>query len=60
MNIWGAGVLGVIGLTTAIKIQERGGYHVTVVAEVFPSDPKSTRYTSHWAVGSFNQMHDIA
>ncbi|EPQ53595.1 D-aspartate oxidase [Gloeophyllum trabeum ATCC 11539] len=40
---------GVIGLTTALKIQEKGGYHVTIIAETFPSDPKSIRYTSHWA-----------
>lgn len=40
---------GVIGLTTAIKIQERGGYHVHVISEVLPSDPKSIKYTSHWA-----------
>ncbi|KNZ81608.1 D-amino-acid oxidase [Termitomyces sp. J132] len=40
---------GVIGLTTAIVIQEKDGYKVTIVAELLPSDPKSTRYTSHWA-----------
>jgi hypothetical protein len=43
-------VLGVVGLSTAIKIQEHGGYKVTIVAETLPSDPKSIRYTSHWAV----------
>ncbi|KAF9239271.1 hypothetical protein BU15DRAFT_62037 [Melanogaster broomeanus] len=40
---------GVIGLSTAIKIQERGGYRVTLVAETFPTDPRTIRYTSHWA-----------
>ncbi|TFK49356.1 D-aspartate oxidase [Heliocybe sulcata] len=40
---------GVIGLTTALKIQEKGGYQVTIVAETLPSDPKTIRYTSHWA-----------
>ncbi|GLB39080.1 putative FAD dependent oxidoreductase [Lyophyllum shimeji] len=40
---------GVIGLTTAIKIQESGGYHVTIVADTLPSDPKTIKYTSHWA-----------
>ncbi|KAJ6590474.1 D-amino-acid oxidase [Mycena vulgaris] len=40
---------GVVGLTTALLIQERGGYHVTIVAEILPSDPKNIKYTSHWA-----------
>ncbi|KZT28066.1 D-amino-acid oxidase [Neolentinus lepideus HHB14362 ss-1] len=40
---------GVIGLTTAVKIQEQRGYQVTIIAETLPSDPKSIRYTSHWA-----------
>ncbi|KIJ59544.1 hypothetical protein HYDPIDRAFT_177793 [Hydnomerulius pinastri MD-312] len=40
---------GVVGLTTAIKIQEKGSYRVTVVAETFPTDPRTIRYTSHWA-----------
>ncbi|TFK41511.1 D-aspartate oxidase [Crucibulum laeve] len=40
---------GVIGLTTALQIQEKGGYHVTIIAEVLPSDPKTIKYTSHWA-----------
>ncbi|KAK2465596.1 hypothetical protein APHAL10511_002488 [Amanita phalloides] len=40
---------GVIGLTTAIVIQEKGGYNVTMVAERLPTDPKSIDYTSHWA-----------
>ncbi|CAA7257300.1 unnamed protein product [Cyclocybe aegerita] len=40
---------GVVGLTTALKLQQQGDYKVTVVAEVIPSDPKSIRYTSRWA-----------
>lgn len=40
---------GVIGLTTAIKIQERGGYRVTVIAEALPGDLKTSKYTSPWA-----------
>ncbi|KAG5634939.1 hypothetical protein H0H81_000259 [Sphagnurus paluster] len=40
---------GVVGLTTALKVQERGGYSVVIVAEVLPTDEKTTRYTSHWA-----------
>ncbi|KIL62273.1 hypothetical protein M378DRAFT_800119 [Amanita muscaria Koide BX008] len=44
---------GVIGLSTAIKIQERGGYKVTVVAELFPTDPKDVRYTSNFAGAQF-------
>ena len=39
-----------MGLSTAIKVQEHGGYRVTVVAEIVPGDPKSIRYTSSWAV----------
>jgi len=40
---------GVVGLTTALRIQEKGGYSCTIVAELFPTDPKSIKYTSHWA-----------
>ncbi|RDB30564.1 D-amino-acid oxidase [Hypsizygus marmoreus] len=40
---------GVIGLTAAVKIQEHGGYQVTVLAEVLPTDDKSIRYSSQWA-----------
>lgn len=43
-------MLGVIGLTTAVKIQEEGHYDVTIISEIFPSDPKDVRYTSLWAV----------
>jgi D-aspartate oxidase len=42
---------GVIGLTTALTIQEKGKYAVTIVSEVLPTDPKTIKYTSHWAVG---------
>ncbi|KAJ3546374.1 hypothetical protein NM688_g5521 [Phlebia brevispora] len=47
---------GVVGLTTALKVQEHGGYHVTIVAETFPSDPKTIRYTSLWA-GAHHVSH---
>jgi hypothetical protein len=42
----------VIGLTTALKIQGQGGYQVTIIAEVLPSDAKTIKYTSHWAVSA--------
>jgi len=42
--------IGVVGLTTALKLQQQGTYQVTIVSEVTPSDPKSIRYTSRWAV----------
>ena len=41
--------LGVVGLSTAIRIQETGRYKVTVVAEVLPTDAKTIKYTSQWA-----------
>ncbi|KAJ3732582.1 FAD dependent oxidoreductase [Lentinula guzmanii] len=43
--------IGVIGLTTAIKIQEAKGseYNVTIIAETFPTDPRTIKYTSFWA-----------
>ncbi|KAF8970431.1 D-amino-acid oxidase [Flammula alnicola] len=37
---------GVIGLTTALKIQQKGGYKVTILAEQFPIDPKTVKYAS--------------
>ncbi|KAF8880070.1 D-amino-acid oxidase [Infundibulicybe gibba] len=40
---------GVVGLTTALMIQEKGGFHVTIIAEVHPGDAKTIKYTSHWA-----------
>jgi hypothetical protein len=46
--------VGVIGLTTALKIIETGQYTVSILAETLPSDPKSIRYTSHWAVRPFS------
>lgn len=45
-----ARITGVVGLTTAVKIQEQGVYSVTIIAETLPSDPKTIRYTSSWAV----------
>ena len=44
------GAVGVVGLTTALKLQEKGGYSVTIIAEIFPNDPLSIKYTSNWAV----------
>ncbi|ETW75833.1 hypothetical protein HETIRDRAFT_239418, partial [Heterobasidion irregulare TC 32-1] len=40
---------GIIGITTALKIQERGEYDVSIIAETFPTDEKTIKYTSHWA-----------
>jgi len=40
---------GVVGLSAAIRVQETGRYNVTIVAETFPTDPRTIRYTSHWA-----------
>ena len=48
--VYRRGLLGVIGLTTALKIQETGRYNVTIVAEILPSDPKNIKYASQWAV----------
>ncbi|KAG8938693.1 hypothetical protein FRC03_007000, partial [Tulasnella sp. 419] len=39
---------GVIGLSTALKIQE-AGFKVFIVADHLPGDPKSIHYTSAWA-----------
>lgn len=47
---------GVVGLTTAVSIQERGGYAVSIVAEALPTDPKSIKYTSQWA-GAHHVSH---
>jgi len=41
---------GVIGLSTAIRLQEKENYVVSIVAETFPTDPKCIKYCSHWAV----------
>ncbi|KAF9515143.1 hypothetical protein BS47DRAFT_1294356, partial [Hydnum rufescens UP504] len=41
---------GVIGLTSALKVQEAfNEANVCIVAETFPGDPKSIKYTSLWA-----------
>ncbi|KXN91811.1 D-amino-acid oxidase [Leucoagaricus sp. SymC.cos] len=52
---------GVVGLTTAIVLQEKGDYRVTVIADTLPGDERSSKYTSNWAVsliiltlGNFN------
>ncbi|KAI9062226.1 D-amino-acid oxidase [Trametes sanguinea] len=47
---------GVVGLTTAVKIQEQQGYRVTIIAETFPTDPKTIKYTSLWA-GAHHVSH---
>ncbi|KAI0777177.1 D-amino-acid oxidase [Trametes elegans] len=47
---------GVVGLTTALTIQEKGGYKVTIIAETFPTDPKNIKYTSIWA-GAHHVSH---
>ncbi|KAF5314578.1 hypothetical protein D9611_007208 [Ephemerocybe angulata] len=39
----------VIGLTTALKVQETGQYRVSILAEVLPTDPKTVKCASHWA-----------
>ncbi|KAJ7161788.1 D-amino-acid oxidase [Mycena crocata] len=39
---------GVVGLSTAIRAQEEG-YNVVLLADVFPTDPKTVKYTSFWA-----------
>ncbi|KAH8831074.1 nucleotide-binding domain-containing protein [Flagelloscypha sp. PMI_526] len=51
VTVMGAGV---IGLTTAVKLQETGRYAVTIVSEILPTDPPSARYTSQWAVTHLN------
>lgn len=48
--------LGVIGLTTGLKIQATGRYQVEIIADVLPTDPKDIKYTSHWAVRTFNGL----
>ncbi|PPR07754.1 hypothetical protein CVT24_003704, partial [Panaeolus cyanescens] len=39
----------VIGLTTALRLQQNPNYQVEIIAEYHPTDPKSPHYTSHWA-----------
>ncbi len=48
--------IGVIGLTTALKMQEEGGYSVTILAEQFPTDPKTVKYASLSAVSLTENM----
>ncbi|KAF9057168.1 nucleotide-binding domain-containing protein, partial [Panaeolus papilionaceus] len=41
---------GVIGLTTALRIQEQPGYEVTIIADHFPTDTeRKATYASQWA-----------
>ncbi|KAH9941123.1 D-amino-acid oxidase [Epithele typhae] len=47
---------GVVGLTTAVKLQEKGRYNITIVAETSCTDAKSVRYTSLWA-GAHHVSH---
>ncbi|KAG8787505.1 D-amino acid oxidase [Ceratobasidium sp. 428] len=42
---------GVIGLSTALRIQELG-HKVTILAENLPGDKKTIEYTSPWAVSN--------
>ncbi|EPS95038.1 hypothetical protein FOMPIDRAFT_1169055 [Fomitopsis schrenkii] len=42
---------GVIGLSTAVMIQENGGYSVTIIAEHLPTDSRTISYCSTWAGG---------
>lgn len=45
-----------IGLTTALKIQQEEGYNVTILAEQFPTDPKTVKYASLSAVSLAGNM----
>ncbi|KAJ8517652.1 hypothetical protein ONZ45_g5178 [Pleurotus djamor] len=40
---------GVVGLTTALRLQRTALYQVTIISETLPTDPKTVKYTSHWA-----------
>ncbi|KZT68390.1 D-aspartate oxidase [Daedalea quercina L-15889] len=41
---------GVTGLTTALKLQARGGYKVSIIASDLPTDyPRKAEYASPWA-----------
>ncbi|KAG5643697.1 hypothetical protein DXG03_009746 [Asterophora parasitica] len=53
---------GVVGLTTAVKIQELGGFNVSIVADVLPTDEKTTKYTSFWAMDleTFKVMWELS
>ncbi|KAI0724836.1 hypothetical protein C8Q72DRAFT_786608 [Fomitopsis betulina] len=48
-------IIGVIGLSTAIRLREKG-YDVTILAESFPTDPRSIKYTSPWA-GAYHTLY---
>lgn len=50
---------GVIGLSTALKIQEKGGYRVTILAQHLPGDPKDAYYSSCWAVSTWSSSFVI-
>jgi hypothetical protein len=50
-------ILGVVGLSTAIRIQELG-HKVTILAEHLPGDKKTIEYTSPWAVSCFSARLD--
>jgi 2-polyprenyl-6-methoxyphenol hydroxylase-like FAD-dependent oxidoreductase len=55
---------GVVGLTTALEIQQRGNgkYRVTLVADAYPGDPDTgVRYTSQWAVraSTINRLYNF-
>ncbi|CAK5272829.1 unnamed protein product [Mycena citricolor] len=49
---------GVIGLSTAIRAIE-AGFAVSLVAETFPVDPKSIKYTSCWAGANHISLVDM-
>ncbi|KAI0747061.1 D-amino-acid oxidase [Daedaleopsis nitida] len=48
--------IGVVGLTTAVKLQEKGLHKVTIIAAKLPTDPKAIDYTSLWA-GAHHVSH---
>ena len=56
IHVLGAGV---VGLTTAITIQEAyPNADVKIIAEFFPGDGRSIKYTSMWAVGTLGLALD--
>ncbi|KAJ2915167.1 hypothetical protein MD484_g5249, partial [Candolleomyces efflorescens] len=52
---------GVIGLTTALKIQSELGKRLDVVliGEILPTDPKNIKYTSQWAVANLRGIAEL-
>ncbi|QRW10503.1 FAD-dependent oxidoreductase [Ceratobasidium sp. AG-Ba] len=48
---------GVVGLSTALRLQE-SGYAVTIIAEHFPGDKKTIEYTSPWA-GAHHRTFEV-